>query len=161
VLDRWLALQAVVAVAHGMDGSAGKRLVEGYDVGHALTADEVEYLEDAAEGVRIEDAARGLGVEAVVMLAWVLDVGPEPPLDAPVAFDGVPANVPDEPQLRAAHELRRMHDLHAAMAWALRDDLELAVGAAPGAVDPYVVHHRFAALRWLLRLDESPPGDRR
>ena len=149
VLDRYLALHAVVAVAHGLDGAAGRRLVDGYDVGHALTADEVEYLEDAVDGVRTEDAARALGVEAVAVLAWALELGPEPPLDEPVEFDGVPTDVPADPALRPTHELRRLHDLHVAMAWALRDDPDLAVGAAPGAVDPYVVHQRHGALRWL------------
>jgi hypothetical protein len=149
VLDRYLALHAVVAVAHGLDGAAGRRLVDGYDVGHALTAGEVEYLEDAADGVRTEDAARALGVEAVAVLAWALDLGPEPPLDEPVDFVGVPTDVPAEPALRPPAELRRMYDLHVAMELALRDDPDLAVGAAPGAVDPYVVHQRHDALRWL------------
>lgn len=159
VLDRWLALSVVVAAASGLDGDAARRLIDGYDVAGALTDDEVEYLADVADGVRVEDAARALGVEAVAMLAWALDLGPEPPLDAPVDVDGVPTDVPEEPALRPVAELRRMHDLHAAMAWALRADLDLAVGAAPGAVDPYVVHQRFGALRWLLGLDEAPAGD--
>ena len=149
VLDRLLALHAVVAVAHGLDGAAGLRLVDGYDVGAALTPDEREYLEDAADGVRTEDAARALGVEAVAVLSWALALGPEPPLDDPVEFEGVPIDPPIEPSFRPADELRRMYDLHAAMAWALRADPDLAVGAAPGAVDPYVVRQRHGALRWL------------
>jgi hypothetical protein len=150
VLDRFLALQAVVAVSHGLDGAAGRRLVDGFDVVGALTEDEVEYLADAADGVRVEDAARALGAEAVAVLAWALSLRDELPLDEPVAFEGVAVDVPDVPALRPAAELRRMLDLHAAMAWALRADPDLAVGAAPGAVDPYVVHQRHDALRWLL-----------
>jgi len=150
VLDRLLALHAVVAVASGLDAATGRRLVDGYDVAHALTADEVEYLADAADGVRVEDASRALGAEAVAVLAWVLGLAPEPPLDEPAPLAPLP--VPDEPpRLRDTGELRRSLELHAAMAWALRDDPELAVGAAPGAVDPYVVHERHAALAWLFR----------
>ena len=150
VLDRWLALTVVVAVASGLDGASGRRLVDGFDVGAALTADEREYVADAADGVRVEDAARALGVEAVAVLAWALGLRAELPLDEPVEFDGVPAEVPTDAELRPAAELRRMHDLHTAMAWALRADPDLAVGAAPGAVDPYVVHQRHDALAWLL-----------
>ena len=150
VLDRLLALHAVVAVAHGLDGAAGRRLVDGYDVAAALTDDEREYLEDAADGVRTEDAARALGVEAVAVLAWALGLGPEPPLDEPVELLSL-AEVPDDPSLRAIDELRRMAELHEAMAWALRDDPDLSVGAAPGSVDPYVVHQRHGALRWLFQ----------
>jgi hypothetical protein len=147
VLDRLLALHCVVAVASGVDAEAGRRLVDGYDVAHALTADEVDYLADAAEGIRVEDAARALGVEAVAVLAWTLEVGPAPPFDEPA--EPWVAVVPAEPALRPVDELRRLHRLHAAMSWALRDDPDLAVGAAPGAVDPYVVRERMAALDWL------------
>lgn len=158
VLDRLLALRAVVSVAHGLDATAGRRLVDGYDVAHALTVDEAEYLEDAAEGVRVEDAARATAVEAMAALAWALGLAPELPLDEPVELADVPGDVPEAPTLRESGELRRMHDLHVAMAWALRDDPELSVGAAPGSVDPYVVHQRHEALRWVLRLDEAEAG---
>jgi hypothetical protein len=161
VLDRLLALHAVVAVAHGLDGSAGRRLVDGYDVGHALAADEAEYLDDAADGVRTEGAARALGVEAVAVLAWALGLGPEPPLDEPVELSPLPADLPGDPSLRPTDELRRMHDLHAVMTWALRADPDLAFGAAPGAVDPYVVRQRHGALRWVLGGDEPASGDHR
>ena len=161
VLDRLLALRAVVSVAHGLDGAAGRRLVDGFDVSHALTPDEVEYLEDAAEGVRVEDAARATAVEAMAALAWALDLTPELPLDDPVDLAEVPDDVPEAPTLRAVEELRRMHDLHVAMEFALRADPDLAVGAAPGSVDPYVVHQRYDPLRIVLRLDETEPsGDR-
>ena len=158
VLDRLLALRAVVTVAHGLDGAAGRRLVDGYDVAHALTPDEIEYLEDAADGVRVEDAARATGVEAMATFAWALGLAPELPLDEPVELTGIPADTPAAPTLRSAAELRRMHDLHVAMEHALRADPDLAVGAAPGSVDPYVVHQRHDALRWLLRLDEAEAG---
>ena len=158
VLDRLLALRAVVTVAHGLDGAAGRRLVDGYDVASALTPDEAEYLEDAADGVRVEDAARATGVEAMAALAWALGLAVELPLDEPVVLTDIPADTPEAPTLRPAAELRRMHDLHVAMEHALRADPDLAVGAAPGSVDPYVVHQRHDALRWLLRLDEPQAG---
>lgn len=149
VLDRFLAHHVVVAVARGLPAGAGQRLVDGWDVRHALTGDEAEYLADAADGVHVEDAARALGAEAVAILAWALGLAPEPPLDEPV--DTLPEPVvPDEPSLRPTVELHRAAARYEAMADALRADPDLAVGAAPGAVDPYVVHERRAALRWLL-----------
>lgn len=151
VLDRLLALQAVVAVASGLDVDVGRRLLDGYDVAHALTAGEADYLADVADGVRVEDSARSLGVEAVAVLAWALELAAEPPLDG--TADVPEVVVPETPHVRPVVELRRMLDLHAAMAWALRDDPDLEVGAAPGAVDPYVVHERHAALEWLLSPD--------
>jgi hypothetical protein len=150
VLDRLLALSVVVAVARGLDVDAARRLLDAYDAAHALAPDEVEYLDDVAEGVRIEDAARGLAVEAVAMLAWALDLAEEPPLDDTAAVPAV--RPPPAPSLRPVGELRRMLVLHEAMAWSLRADPGLSVGAAPGAVDPYVVHERHAALRWVLKI---------
>jgi hypothetical protein len=147
VLDRLLAHHCVVSVALGLDADAARRLVDGYGVADALRHDEVEYLADVADGIRVEDASRALGVEAVTVLAWALELGPEPPLDD-VAAPWV-VSVPDVPSLRELDELRRMHELHVAMLWALRDDPDLDVGAAPGPVDPYVVRERAAALAWL------------
>jgi hypothetical protein len=158
VLDRLLALRAVVSVAHGLDAAAGRRLVDGYDVAHALAPDELEYLEDAADGVRVEDAARATAVEAMAVLAWALGLVDELPLDEPVELADVPADAPEAPRVRDARELRRMHDLHVAMEHALRADPDLAVGAAPGSVDPYVVHQRYGALRFVLGLDETEPA---
>jgi hypothetical protein len=148
VLDRLLARHAVVAVARGLDPAAGRRLLDGWDVRHALTEDEGEYLADAADGVRVEDAARALGVEAVAVLAWALALGPEPPVDEPV-HDLPELTLPDDPALGPTDELRRACARYEAMRLALAEDPDLAVGAAPGAVDPYVVHERAAALRWL------------
>lgn len=149
VLDRLLAVHAVVAVASGLDAAAGRRLVDGWDVAAALTGDEADYLADAAAGVRVEDAARALDVEVVAVLAWALGLAEAPPLDEPVAGLVAVESVPDTPALRPVAELRRLLALHEAMAWALRADPDLEVGAAPGPVDPYVVHRRHAALRWL------------
>lgn len=150
VLERMLALHVVVSVATGAaPASAAPRLLDGWDVHRALDGGEAEYLADAADGVRVEDAARALAVEQVVLLAWAIGVVDDLPIDEPAA--GLPdlGDVPAEPVLRDVDELRRVHALHAAMVWALRADPDLAVGAAPGAVDPYVVHHRAEALRWL------------
>lgn len=150
VLDRMLALHVVVSVATGaVPASAADRLLDGWDVRAALEPDEAEYLVDAADGVRVEDAARALAVEQVAALAWAVGVIDELNLDEPAA--GLPdlGALPDDPSLRDVGELRRWYVLHEAMLWALREDPDLAIGAAPGAVDPYVVHQRAAALRWL------------
>jgi len=154
VLDRALALDVVVAVAGGLDATSARRLLDGFDVAHALDDGEHEYLADVADGIRVEDTLRALDAEAVALLAWALDLAPAPPLDEPSGR--VRLDPPAAPALRPLPELRRHLELHEAMAWSLRADPDLAVGAAPGPVDPYVVHRRHAALRWLLR--PPPPN---
>jgi hypothetical protein len=148
VVDRYLAVSCVVlAATRGVDGRA---LVAGFDVAHALRPDEAEYLDDVADGVRVEDAARALAIEQLAVLAWALGAAPEPPLDATTDLEPGVVGVEVGAVTIPDSTLRDAHDLYSAMAWALRADPDLAVGAAPGAVDPYVVRERLAALDWLL-----------
>lgn len=175
VLDRALALHVVVAVAGGLDGGAGLRWA--HALGVRLLDDEREYLEDAAEDLRVEDAARATDVESLAVLLWAVGAGPAPPIDdvapgSPSVLAGagggggraeaVPGSAvlpgPGEPvdlapSLRPAAELDAYHDLLAGMAWALRIDEELEVGQSPGAVDPYVVRARLRAAAWVLGAD--------
>lgn len=156
VLDRALALHVVVAVAGGLDGDAGLRWAEA--LGVWLLRDEREYLEDAADGLRIEDAARATSVEALAQLLWSLGLAEVPPIDdeAPGAASvlppaGQPVDV--EAELRPIDDLEAAWDLLAGMAWALRADDELEIGQSPGTVDPYVVRQRFRAAAWVLGSD--------
>ena len=158
VLDRMLALNVVVAVASGLDADAGRRWLDGLGVAEALTADEVDYLDDVAEGIRTEDAARSLDAEALAALLWSVRLADELPLEAPAGWattvlpglgEGV-ADVLDGARLRPEAALLGAWDLAAGMVWALRADPDLEVGAAPGSLDPYVVRRRHAAVRWVL-----------
>ena len=156
VLDRALALHVVVAVAGGLDGEAGLRWADA--LGVWLLDDEREYLEDAAEGLRVEDAARATTVEALAQLLWSLELAEAPPLDddAPGAASVLPAvgePVDVVSALRPVDELAVAWDLLAGMAWALREDDELEIGQSPGTVDPYVVRQRFHAAAWILGAD--------
>jgi hypothetical protein len=166
VLDRALALNVVVAVARGLDGAAASRWADG--LGVRLLDDEQEYVEDAADDLRVEDAARATAVEALAVLLWALGLSPEPPPIDDVA-DGARSVLPGpgEPlavdaALRPVDELRAFWDLLAGMAWALRADDELEVGQSPGTVDPYVVRQRLRAAAWVLGADwsvsSSAPG---
>lgn len=153
VLDRALALHVIVAVAHGLDGEAGLRWLDG--LGVRLLDHEHEYLEDAAEGLRVEDAARATSVEALAALLWALGLAELPPIDdvadaARLVLPGPGEPVAVEPVLRPAEDLEAFWDLHAGMAWALRADDELEIGQSPGTVDPYVVRERFRAAGWVL-----------
>jgi hypothetical protein len=89
------------------------------------------------------------------MLLWALDLAEHPGWDAPAllatlaVLPGPGAAVTGLPHvLRPGHDLALERDLVACMTWALGDD-ELAVGYAPGPVDPYVVWERWRALDWL------------
>jgi Domain of unknown function (DUF4272) len=158
VLDRALALHVVVAVAGGLDGEAGWRWLDGLGAGDALAPGEADYLQDAAEGIRVEDAARATQAEALAVLVWALglidDLPPDgPATEATAVLPGAGRPVDDAvvgADVRPIAELEALHDLLAGMAWALRADPDLEVGAAPGSLDPYVVRQRLAALRWLL-----------
>jgi hypothetical protein len=158
VLDRALALHVVVAVAAGLDADAARRWLDGLGVAGALDADEHEYLDDVAEGIRVEDAARATAAESLAALLWATGLADELPAEGPAAWattvlpgpgEGV-ADVLDEAALRPTAELLAAWDLAAGMAWALRADPDLEVGAAPGSLDPYVVRRRHVALRWVL-----------
>lgn len=158
VLDRALALHVVVTVARGLDGDAGRRWADA--LGVALHDDEREYLDDAADGIRVEDAARAAAVEALAELLWCLGLAGEPPIDE--VADGAVAVLPGpgEPvtvdaELRPTAQLEARHDLLTAMAWALRADDELEIGESPGSVDPYVVRRRVQASAWVLGADWS------
>jgi hypothetical protein len=153
VLDRALALHVVVAVAGGVAGEAARRWADA--LGVRLLDDEQEYVEDAADDLRVEDAARATSVEALAVLLWALDLAPEPPIDdvadsarSVLPGPGEPLDV--EATLRPAEELEAAWDLLAGMAWALRADDDLEIGQSPGTVDPYVVRERFHALTWVL-----------
>lgn len=158
VLDRALALHVVVAVAAGLDAPAGRRWVEGLDVGGSLRADEHDYLDDVADGIRVEDAARATEAEALAALLWAVGLAEHLPLESPAtwATTVLPgpgadvAEVVDAACLRPEPTLVAACDLAAGMAWALRADPDLEVGAAPGSLDPYVVRRRHGALRWIL-----------
>jgi hypothetical protein len=156
VLDRALALHVVVAAAGGLDGDAALRWADA--LGVALHDDEREYLEDAADGVRVEDAARATAVEALAELLWALGLAGEPPIDEVAGGAASVLPGPGEPVtvdavLRPLDDLERRHDLLAAMAWALRADGELEIGESPGSVDPYVVRRRHQASAWVLGAD--------
>jgi hypothetical protein len=158
VVERALALHVVVQVAGGLDGDVAGRWLDALDVRHALAPGEIEYLDDAAEGLRVEDAARALGAEALAVLLWALGLLDDLPLEGPAT--GATSVLPGPggavgaaalaAELRPVEELWAAHDLVAGMAWALRADPDLEVGAAPGSLDPYVVRRRLGALHWLL-----------
>lgn len=153
VLDRALALHVVVAVAGGLDGAAALRWADA--LGVVLLDDEREYLEDAADDLRVEDAARATAVESLATLLWALDLADLPPNDDVTTGSGavLPAlgePVDLAPALRSRDDLEAQWDLLAGMAWALRADDELEIGQSPGAVDPYVVRARLRASAWLL-----------
>jgi hypothetical protein len=158
VLDRALGLHVVVAVAGGLEGDAGRRWLDGLGVAAALTPGETVYLRDAAEGLRVEDAARATQAEGLAALLWALGLLDDLPTDgpasaAPAVLPGAGEPIGDElagAALRTIDELEGCHDLLAGMAWALRADPDLEVGAAPGSLDPYVVRQRLGALRWVL-----------
>jgi hypothetical protein len=158
VVERALALHVVVHVAGGTDVAVAERWLHALDVRHALLADEVEYLADAADDLRVEDAARSTGAEALAALLWAMGLLGDLPLEGPAARattvlpgpgEPVGGEVLDAPR-RTEAELHAAHDLAAGMAWALRADPDLEVGAAPGSLDPYVVRQRLRALRWVL-----------
>jgi hypothetical protein len=156
VLDRALALHVVVAVAHGLEGEAAARWADG--LGVRLLDDEREYVDDAAEGIRVEDAARATSVESLAALLWALGLAGEPPIDdvaddARLVLPGPGDPVDVEADLRPVDELEAFWDLLAGMAWALRADDELEIGQSPGTVDPYVVRERFRATSWVLGAD--------
>ena len=65
MVDRALALHVVVAVAAGLDAPAARRWIEGLDIEPALRPDELVYLDDVADGIRVEDASRGTSAEAL------------------------------------------------------------------------------------------------
>lgn len=127
----------------------------------ALLADEVDYVDDAADGVRVEDAARRLGVEAAWALAWALGlvdaldwstpVGAEAAdiLPSPVAPGALPESLL-APALRDDATLADERALAARLLAGLAADPDLEIGVAPGEVDPYVVRERHRALAWLL-----------
>jgi len=158
VVDRALALHVLVAVTGGLEAGAAGRWLEALGAVGALTAGESDYLEDAADGLRVEDAARATAVESLAVLLWALGLHDSLPLEdpAPDAASVLPG--PGEPvdrflgsaALRPAVALVGAADLAAGMAWALRDDPDLEVGSAPGSLDPYVVRERHRAFRWLL-----------
>lgn len=170
VLDRALALHVVGAVARGLDGEVALRWADG--LGVRLLDDEREYVEDAADDLRVEDAARATSIEALAQLLWSLRLAPPPPIDdvAPAAWargsgesaggavvrlGGAVLPGPGEAvevvaELQPVEELEAAWDLLAGMAWALRADDELEVGQSPGTVDPYVVRQRFHAAAWVL-----------
>lgn len=157
VLGRALALHVVVAVAGGLDGGTGERWVDALGIRHALDPGEVDYLADAADGVRVEDAARSTSAEALAVLLWSLGLLDDLPADGPATAATTVLPRPGEPVadvaaagLRPLAAIYATHDLVTGMAWALRADPDLEVGAAPGSLDPYVVRQRLAALRWLL-----------
>lgn len=161
VVDRLLASRAVAAVAHGVESAVVRRwlaLVGGED---ALLADEIDYLDDAAEGVRVEDAARRLGVEAAWALAWALGLVGELDWSSPVgaeAADVLPSPAAPgalaesllAPALRDHATLADERALAARLLAGLAADPDLEIGVAPGEVDPYVVRERHRALAWLL-----------
>lgn len=159
VIERALVLHVVLAVAGGLDATAARRWLAALGAAEGLFADEAEYLADAGEGVRVEDAARATGVEGLAVLLWALglldEVLPDAPAGSAVAHglprpgEPLPSEVIDA-TLRPESEIVAVYDLAAGMAWALRDDPDLEVGAAPGSLDPYVVRQRLRALRWLL-----------
>ena len=161
VVDRLLASRAVAAVAHGVEPAAVRRWLALVGGEEALLADEVDYLADAADGVRVEDAARRLGVEAAWALAWALGlvdaldwstpVGAEAAdiLPSPVAPGALPESLL-APALRDDATLADERALAARLLAGLAADPDLEIGVAPGEVDPYVVRERHRALAWLL-----------
>lgn len=158
VLDRALALHVVVAVSSGLDADAARRWVDGLGVADALRADEHDYLDDVADGIRVEDARRATDAEALAALLWSAGLADELPLEGPAGWatavlpgvgEGV-AEVLDAAVLRPERALLAAWDLAAGMVWALRADPDLEVGAAPGSLDPYVVRRRHAGLAWVL-----------
>ena len=158
VVDRALALHVVVRVAGGTGAAMAQRWLDALDVRHALHADEADYLLDAADDLRVEDAARATAAESLAVLLWTVGLLGDLPLEGPAVGATAVLPGPGDPvtsevldaRLRPEHELRAAHDLAAGMAWALRADPDLEVGAAPGSLDPYVVRQRQRALRWVL-----------
>ena len=157
-LDRALALHVVVAVSSGLDAEAARRWVDGLGVAGALRSDELEYLDDVADGIRVEDAHRATEAEALAALLWSVELAESLPLEGPAAWATTVLPGPDEgvadvlggARLRPEAALLAAWDLAAGMVWALRADPDLEVGAAPGSLDPYVVRRRHGALRWVL-----------
>lgn len=164
VLDRALALHVVVAVAGGLDAAAARRWLGGLGVEASVRPDEAEYLDDVAEGIRVQDAHRATAVEHLAALLWAAGLVPALPLDEPAGWAATVLPGPGEPladaldraELRPEPALRAAWDLAAGMAWALRPDPDLEVGAAPGSLDPYVVRGRHAALAWVLGAGGEP-----
>jgi hypothetical protein len=158
VIERALALHVIVAIAGGLDGGTGQRWLDALGVRDALVAGEADYVADVIDGVRIEDAARATEAEALAALLWALGLLDDLPLEGPATAATAVVPGPGEPveevlaaaALRPTPALVAAHDLAAGMAWALRGDPDLEVGAAPGSLDPYVVRQRLGALRWLL-----------
>jgi hypothetical protein len=158
VIDRALALHVVVRVAGGAGAATAERWLDALDVRHAVEADEAEYLLDAADDLRVEDAARATAAEALAALLWAVGLLGDLPLEGPAVGATMVLPGPGEPvgadvlgaRLRPAVDLWAAHDLAAGMAWALRADPDLEVGAAPGSLEPYVVRQRLRALRWAL-----------
>lgn len=161
VVDRLLASRAVAAVAHGVEPAAVRRWLALVGGEEALLADEVDYLDDAADGVRVEDAARRIGVEAAWALAWALGLVDALDWSTPVGAEAAdilpspaaPGALPESilaPALRDDATLADERALAARLLAGLAADPDLEIGVAPGEVDPYVVRERHRALAWLL-----------
>lgn len=155
VVDRALVLHVVVSVANGLDAAVARRWLDGLGLGGALEPGEDDYLADVADGTSAEDGARRTGIEGLAVLLWALDLAPHPGWEALASVETLAVlPAPGAPvaalpaALRPSAELAAERDLVTCMAWALGDD-DLAVGFAPGSVEPYVVWERRRAMDWL------------
>lgn len=157
VVERALALHVVLAVTRGFEPAQAGAALSGMDVVGALTPVEVEYLDDAADGIRLADAARATEVEALAALLWSMGLLDDLPADEPARHAADVLGRPGDPlpeavvsaALRPVDELAAALDLYAGMVWALAADPDLAVGQAPGPYDPYVARERYRALAWV------------
>jgi hypothetical protein len=171
VVDRALAVNAVLSCAHGVGADVATAWLDANGLAAALTGHEVEFLEDLAEGIRLGSAHRKLHVEALWALLWALSLVDSldfaagcgervtplvPDLLDPAEGIG-PAHLRAEAVLRDGEEVRGALDLARCLTWGLGDS-DLSVGFSPGEVEPYVVWERRRALEWLLGADWDAPG---
>jgi len=159
ILDRALALNAVISCAYGLPTLAALEWLRSEGLLDALTGDEEEFLVDMSEGLRVEELARKLEVESLHALAWALGLVDELDFDRGCG-DEVARVMPDidagddasalrlAAERRADDELYSALDLATVLAWAIGAE-DLRLGLSPGDVEPYVVWERKRALQWI------------